>query len=133
MTKFGNGYDGYTNLDKITNVLGFGILGITSLSGAFKDAVNLIEVPNSLPETVEDTSYMFFNASSFNDNKILNWDLSNVKNINYMLMKATLFNQNIGNWNISNNLEKWKFIYYQAQKYNKIPVGWIYNKIVTIP
>jgi len=132
MTKFGNGYDGYMNVDKIINVLGFGILGIISLSGAFKDAVNLTEVPNSLPGTVQDISYMFYNASSFNDNNVLNWDLSNVKNINYMFLKATLFNQNIGNWNISNNLEKWKFIYYQAQKYKQIPSGWIYNKIINL-
>ncbi len=132
MTQYGNGYDGYTNVDKIINVLGFGNLGITSLSGAFKDAINLIECPNVLPVSVNDISYMFYNASSFNDNKILNWDLSNVKNINYVLMKATLFNQNIGNWIITNNLEKWKFIYYQAQKYNQIPTGWIYNKIINL-
>ena len=47
---------------------------------------------------------MFYNATSFNQ-KIGNWNVSNVINMKSMFNKATSFNQNIGNWNITNNTD----------------------------
>jgi hypothetical protein len=79
---------------------------------------------------------MFYGASQFNDMNILSWDMSNVKNINYVFLKATAFNQNIGNWNFDNDNtglnNGWKFIYYQATAYNQPLSGWIYDKITQL-
>ena len=43
---------------------------------------------------------MFLEASSFNQD-IGNWNVSNVDNM-YQMFKQTLFNQDIGNWDVSN-------------------------------
>ena len=134
VSQFGNGITGYPNADKIINILSWGNLGLTSLSGAFKGASNLIQVPATLPTSVSDISYMFYGASQFNDMNILSWDLSNVENINYVFLKATAFNRNIGNWNFDNagTNNGWKFIYYQATAYNQPLSGWIYDKITQL-
>jgi hypothetical protein len=133
ITQFGNGLTGYPNADKILDVLSWGNLGLTSLSGAFKNAVNITSVPNTLPATIIDISYMFYGASLFNSVNVLNWDLTNVENINYVFLKASAFNRNIGNWNFTNaDLRKWKFIYYQATAYNQELSGWIYDRITKI-
>jgi hypothetical protein len=133
ITQFGNGLTGYPNADKILDVLSWGNLGLTSLSGAFKNAVNITSVPNTLPSTITDISYMFYGASLFNSVNVLNWDLTNVENINYVFLKASAFNKNIGNWNFTQtDLRKWKFIYYQATAYNQELSGWIYDRITKI-
>lgn len=88
----------YSNEDKLIKVIDFGNLGITSFSYAFFNAINLIEVPLSLPSTVTDLSNMFLNATSFNYD-ISNWNTANVTNMWGMFSSATSFNQNIGNWN----------------------------------
>ena len=50
---------------------------------------------------VTDMSFMFFGASSFNQN-IGNWDTSNNTTLEGTFSFATAFNQNIGNWNTLN-------------------------------
>ena len=50
---------------------------------------------------VKNMEYMFCGATSFNQ-PIGNWDVSNVENMSSMFEDATSFNQPIGNWNISN-------------------------------
>jgi surface protein len=140
--KFGNDDVGYDSASRITKVISFGIdIGITSLSGAFKNSVNLTNIPAVLPNTITDISYMFFNNKVLDDINILSWDLSNITNMEYVLADTVLFNRNVGDWNISEtNLEKWKYIYYQTVnqidhiigKYNQPITGWVYNKIINI-
>ena len=44
---------------------------------------------------------MFHNAKSFNQN-IWGWDVSNVKDMDYMFEDAKSFSQDISNWKVSN-------------------------------
>jgi surface protein len=75
----------------------------TARSGynAFSGAVNLTNVPDSIPSTVTNTSYMFKGATNFNDSDVSNWNVSKVTDMGYMFNGASKFNQNLSNWNVS--------------------------------
>ncbi len=69
---------------------------ITSLQGAFKGHSALISVP-SLPSGVTNTASMFDGATVFNQD-IGDWDTSAVEDMSSMFNGATVFNQDIGDW-----------------------------------
>ena len=78
---------------------------LTSLSGALAwQGANLSSVPATLPPSVSDLSYMFFQSTlSPNDafTATVYWDVSNVVNMNAMFYGANLFNQPLSAWNLS--------------------------------
>lgn len=78
LTQFGNSFTAIPNNDKLLAVTSFGDIGLTSLSGAFISAKNLIQVPDDLPATVTNLEAMFYDCTSFNQN-IGSWDVSEVK------------------------------------------------------
>ena len=129
LERFGNGIEGYPNADKLIRVNNFGTIGLISLSGAFKDAVNLISIPSFIPSSIEDLKYCFYGASSFNDPNITSWDISNIKNTSYMFFNATSFNQNIFNWTPTNKLKNFRFMLYGAISYSHIISGWLEDKL----
>jgi surface protein len=96
VTWFGRQY----HFPALTKVQQWGDLKITSLAYAFFGAKNLTEVPDSLPGTVTDLSYMFRSAIMFN-HPIASWITSNVTNMRGMFNGATAFNQPI-TWDTTN-------------------------------
>lgn len=105
-TASGFGFGGntsYVGPDLITAVNQWGSMGpgFTSLSGAFLFASSLTYVPNNVPSTVTDMSFMFLLASNFNSN-IGAWNVSNVTTMDYMFAFVGVFNQDISNWNVGN-------------------------------
>ena len=46
--------------------------------------------------------YEMFQAATKFNKPIGNWNVSNVKDINYMFIEAKSFNQNISNWKLDN-------------------------------
>ncbi len=90
------------NASKIKTIEAWGDNTWKSMEEAFVDCANLtynaIDVPN-LSE-VEDMSFMFSNASSFNGN-LSSWDVSNVVNMRNMFANALSFNQDINSWDVS--------------------------------
>mgnify|MGYP000870022633 FL=1 len=102
LTQFGGGKETVTpNIDKLIKVTSFGNIGLISLFGAFYGASNLVDLPSQLPSTVLDLSYMLRGASIFNGD-IGDWDVSNVTDMSYIFLEATVFNKPIGSWNVSN-------------------------------
>ncbi len=122
LTQFGKGSSTYTNIEKLVEVTSFGNLGLESLSGAFFNATNLVVVPNALPEGITNTSHMFYNASSFNQD-IGNWNVSRVDNMSFMFAGASSFNQDIGSWNVR-RVDDMSFMFYNARSFNQDIGGW---------
>ena len=90
----------------------FGEIGLTNLANAFANCGSLVTVPSSLPinSTVTDMSYMFYNASSFNQD-ISSWNVSNVTNMGNMFdfsaLSTTNYNTTLNGWsnlNVQPNL-----------------------------
>lgn len=90
-----------TSRPQLIRCLSFGQLGITSLRGAFRNCLNLIEVPALLPSSVTDLSDLFLSSANFNSD-IYTWDTSNVTSMSSMFSGASAFNRSIGGWNVAN-------------------------------
>jgi len=99
MTAYGSSSNNYGN-QRLTHVLSWDGLGLTSLSYAFYKAYLLSQVPTSLPAGVTDLSYMFCQANVFNQ-PITTWNTSTITNMSGMFSGASSFNQPIGTWNTS--------------------------------
>ena len=72
------------------------------LSGAFEHRGALVSVPNYLPPSVTDISYMFLETAQFNDPNVRQWDVSNVTNMYGFLHNAQAFSQDLSSWNVGN-------------------------------
>ena len=90
----------YTGADLITDVLQWGYIGVSSFSGAFYGASNLLSVPATFVPGVTNTSGMFAYAYLFNSD-ISQWDVSRVTNMSGMFQNASSFNRPLNSWNVS--------------------------------
>jgi hypothetical protein len=70
----------------------------------FRGALNLVDVPANLPQTIIDCNRMFFNCTNLNDNDIALWHVDNVLNFTDMFNNCSAFNVNISNWQFNANL-----------------------------
>lgn len=75
--------------------------GAVETNYAFSGATNLTNVPDHIPTTIRNMSYMFKDATSFNDPSISNWNVGNVYTMIYMFYGATSFNQPLDDWDVS--------------------------------
>jgi surface protein len=93
---------GYCSLDKI---LSFGNLGhnFKSLSRALQHCQYITQIPNVIPSSVEDISYMFSYCGNINNNitAVKSWDTSNIKNMEGMFYDCYDFNQPLDSWDTS--------------------------------
>ena len=87
--------------EKIIAINHWGDQQWTSMHRAFFGASNLVGMAMDIPDlsNVTDMSSMFSRATVFNQN-IGNWNVSSVTFMDFMFSNATAFNQPIGNWNV---------------------------------
>ena len=66
---------------------------------------NLVKVPTVLPSNLTGIGWMFYGATSFNQD-ISNWDVSNVTDMRGMFQSATAFNQDLSQWCVSKIIQE---------------------------
>lgn len=120
----------YENNDKLVKVTSFGNLGLISLSGAFTDAINLVEVPSEIPSTITNLTRLFYNAEKFNYD-ISSWDVSNVANMSEVFRGASAFNQDISSWNTSNVTTMFE-MFRNATAFNQNIGSWDVSKVTNM-
>ena len=67
------------------------------------ETINLGEIDTS---KITDMSYLFSNNMRKDYSGIENWDVSNVKNMEYMFEGAKSFNQDLSSWQLDSIKEK---------------------------
>ena len=76
--------------------------------------------------SVTNMSYMFYGASSFNQD-VSEWDVSNVTHMSYMFYGASSFNQDVSEWDVS-NVTNMSYMFYGASSFYQNVSGWnVYN------
>lgn len=111
-----------TDFNQLEKVISFGNIGITNLTNAFMNAHKLKEVPTVLPKEITTLKGAFKKAYSFNQN-IGDWDVSNVTNMKYMFISSHSFNQPIGDWDVS-NVTNMRGMFMGAKAFNQVIGKW---------
>jgi surface protein len=88
---------------RMTSVDQWGDIKWTSMKHMFYGAENMKLLATDVPDLsrVTSTATMFGGATLFNSN-LGNWDVSNVTDMSWMFNEATSFNGDIGSWNTGN-------------------------------
>lgn len=116
---------------KLASCMSWGDTGLTDLSNAFANAVNLTLVPIYLPRTVTTISGIFTGATSFNGNISL-WSVSNVTDMSNSFAGATNFNQNLSLWSVG-KVTNMTSMFTGATNFNQNLTGWCVSNIPSAP
>ena len=135
LTGFGQDPDSYDEpligAEYLTGVSSFGTLGLTSLAYAFYGAVNLVSVPSVLPSTVVSLEDTFWDADSFNDASISEWDTGNVTSMEEMFTEASSFDQSLNSWNTS-SVTSMEEMFEDATSFNQDINGWDTSSVTNL-
>lgn len=118
--------------DKIMTIENWGTISWTSMASAFNGCTNLTYNAADAPDLslVNDMSYMFSGASSFNGN-ISSWDVSNVQNFSFMFFGAAAFDQPLDGWVVTsaNNMQS---MFQNASAFNQNLNSWSPANVITM-
>lgn len=81
----------------LTEIIDFGDSPLESFK--VPEATFLRKIPDKLPSSIIDISYLFAHCKNFNDSNICKWDTSNIIDMKYAFFDTQYFNQNVSNWN----------------------------------
>jgi hypothetical protein len=97
-----------TSAENLIRCTSFGAIGITSLTNAFSNCINLIEVPQILPSSVTNLNYCFptqydnLDNYTYIDLYVANWNVSNVTSMENMfdglVLSTSTYNLLLNNW-----------------------------------
>ena len=121
---------GYIGVALISSVSQWGTIGLTSLSRAFNNAVNLVGVPSYIPASVTNMDSMFTLATSFNQD-ISSWSTSNVTTMIGMFSQADNFNQPLNTWNTS-SVTNMGSMFLNASSFNQNISNWSTSNVTTM-
>jgi surface protein len=121
----------------LTKLRSLGTLGIRSLSGLFRGAGQFHLSIHLNTTAVTDLSYMFseatFSEATFSEatslnQRIGNWNVSNVTNMDGLFLRAHNFNEPLHKWNCS-NVTTMKFMFYSAILFDQNIGNWDVSKV----
>ncbi|SHF02777.1 surface protein, partial [Psychroflexus salarius] len=112
------------NAVKLQTVVQWGDIQWEKTAEMFFQAENMTYNATDAPNLTQVTNMdgMFFRASSFNGD-ITNWDVSNVTTMKEMFREALSFNQPIGNWNTT-NVTDMAYMFAFNNAFNQDISGW---------
>ncbi|MFV0554244.1 MAG: BspA family leucine-rich repeat surface protein [Mangrovibacterium sp.] len=113
------------NRGKILSVDNWGSVRWKDLSHAFFRCSNLATVPAESPNLscVEDMRYMFCGATVFNQD-LSDWDVSSVKNMSYMFRETTDFDSPLNWGDKTGNVTNMFCMFYYATAFNQDLSSW---------
>lgn len=94
----------------------------SNLIKAARMPINVITVPDKLPEEIESTESMFESATDFNGN-LSSWDVSNVRVMKNMFKNTKGFNGDLSSWNVSNVIDT-SGMFHEATAFNRPINSW---------
>lgn len=113
-----------TTARKLRSVDNWGTTAWVSMERAFLGCSNLHILASDKPNLsrVTNSSYMFSGASVMNED-ISTWDVSNIEDFQGMFTNARNFNQNLGRWNVS-SAKKMSGMFDAASSFNSNLNSW---------
>jgi surface protein len=75
--------------------------GVVYAGNAFFGVTDLQYVPDHVPDTLTDMSYMFTGVTNFSSPNVSKWDVSKVTNMSNMFDGASNFNEPLNSWDVS--------------------------------
>ncbi|EGV43707.1 BspA family leucine-rich repeat surface protein [Bizionia argentinensis JUB59] len=118
--------------EKIRSIEQWGTTEWASMSSAFYGCNNLVGNATDAPDLsgVTDMSYMFSEASVFNQD-IGSWNMSNVTTMEGMFRGASAFNNAIGTWDLS-NVTNMGSVFYEAIAFNQDISTWNVSSVTNM-
>ncbi|WP_310619327.1 tandem-95 repeat protein [Flexibacterium corallicola] len=89
----------------------------------FSNLPTQAEVQAIIDAENSDLSRLFYADDTFNEDYVVNWDMSGVINMESMFYVAEQFNQDIGNWDTGNVTNMYR-MFYIAENFNQDIGGW---------
>jgi len=127
---YGTGGINADNKRKLVRCLSFGNIGLLSTIRGFRECINLIQCPRTLPSAISNTFEMFLECRSFNED-ISSWNTSNITGMSRMFQNCLVFNQNIGNWNTS-NVKTMNNMFRTATSFNQDIGNWNTSEVTSM-
>ncbi|HHB93698.1 MAG TPA: BspA family leucine-rich repeat surface protein [Campylobacterales bacterium] len=117
-----------TDSKKVVSIIKWGDIEWKSMDSAFFGCSNLKGEANDIPNLSKVTKLdsMFNGASLFNQD-ISDWNVSTVTSMKDMFSNATAFNQNLENWDISNVTDMsgiFTGLTLSLENYDSLLIGW---------
>ncbi len=116
----------------LSSVIQWGDTGVVSLSGMFMGADNLTFVPDHLPSTVTNISWLFHQRGGWATRPLANistWDTSNVTNMQSVFESASISTTDITDWNTS-NVTTMASMFSSASSFNQDISSWDTSKVI---
>ncbi len=124
--------DYHAHRDRLVSIDQWGTAKWTSMRQAFAGASNMVYNATDVPDLsgVTDTGSMFLRASSFNGD-ISDWNVSSVTDMRGMFSHAFSFNQPLDSWNVS-SVTRMNAMFYFSTSFNQPLDSWNVSSVTSM-